>query len=106
MISLNANDFTLTLALILAVMGIITFFVGIIILAFKVKSDEFTSITEQSAKLMEKGIVEDVSEMMGNTTSLLETINQMVKTKAGIGVFLVLITFVLFGVAYYLITGL
>jgi hypothetical protein len=106
MISLNANDFTLTLALILAVMGIITFFVGIIILAFKVKSDEFTSITEQSAKLMEKGIVEDVSEMMGNTTSLLETINQMVKTKAGIGVFLVLITFVLFGVAYYLITSL
>lgn len=106
MISLNANDFTLTLALILAAMGIITFFVGIIILAFKVKSDEFTSITKQSAKLMEKGIVEDVSEMMGNTTSLLETINQMVKTKAGIGVFLVLITFVLFGVAYYLITSL
>ena len=106
MISLNANDFTLTLALILAVMGIITFIVGIIILAFKVKSDEFNSITEQSAKLMEKGIVEDVSEMMGNTTSLLETINQMVKTKAGIGVFLVLITFVLFGVAYYLITNL
>jgi hypothetical protein len=106
MINLNANDFTLTLALILAVMGVITFFVGIIILAFKVKSDEFTSITEQSAKLMEKGIVEDVSEMMGNTTSLLETINQMVKTKAGIGVFLVLITFVLFGVAYYLITSL
>ena len=106
MISLNANDFTLTLALIIAVMGVITFFVGIVILAFKVKSDEFTSITEQSAKLMEKGIVEDVSEMMGNTTSLLETINQMVKTKAGIGVFLVLITFVLFGVAYYLITSL
>ncbi len=106
MISINANDFTLTLAIVLAVMGIITFFVGIIILAFKVKSDEFTSITEQSAKLMEKGIVDNVSELMGNTTSLLETINQMVKTKAGIGVFLVLITFVLFGVAYYLITNL
>lgn len=106
MITINANEFTLTLAIILAGMGIITFLVGIIILAFKVKSDEFNSITEQSAKLMEKGVVDDVSELMGNTTSLLDTINQMVKTKAGIGVFLVLITFILFGVAYYLITNL
>ena len=106
MITINATDFTLTLAIILAVMGIITFLVGIIILAFKVKSDEFNSITEQSAKLMEKGLVDNVSDLMGSTTSLLDTINQMVKTKAGIGVFLVLITFVLFGVAYYLITSL
>ncbi len=106
MITINANEFTLTLAIILAVMGIITFLVGIIILAFKVKSDEFNSITEQSAKLMEKGVVDDVSELMGSTSSLLDTINQMVKTKAGIGVFLVLITFILFGVAYYLITNL
>jgi hypothetical protein len=106
MITLNANDFTLTLAVILLVMGVITFLVGIIILAFKVKSDEFTTITEQSAKLMEKGIVDNVSELMGSTSSLLETINQMVKTKAGVGVFLVLITFILFGVAYYLITSL
>ncbi|RJQ40127.1 MAG: hypothetical protein C4545_09150 [Anaerolineaceae bacterium] len=106
MITINANDFTLTLAVILLVMGVITFLVGIIILAFKVKSDEFTTITEQSAKLMEKGIVDNVSELMGSTSSLLETINQMVKTKAGVGVFLVLITFILFGVAYYLITSL
>jgi len=106
MITINANEFTLTLAIILAVMGIITFLIGIIILAFKVKSDEFNSITEQSAKLIEKGVVDDVSGLMGSTTSLLDTINQMVKTKAGIGVFLVLITFVLFGVAYYLITNL
>ncbi len=106
MITINATDFTLTLAIILAVMGIITFLVGIIILAFKVKSDEFNSITEQSAKLMEKGLVDNVSDLMGSTTSLLDTINQMVKTKAGIGVFLVLITFVLFGVAYYLMTSL
>ncbi len=103
MLNINANDFTLILAIILAVMGLITFFVGIIILAFRVKSDEFTSITEQSAKIMEKGIGDNISDLMGNMTAVLDAINQMVKTKAGIGVFLVLITFVLFGIAYYLI---
>ncbi|HOJ02174.1 MAG TPA: hypothetical protein PLL88_11215 [Anaerolineaceae bacterium] len=106
MFTINASDFTLMLAIVLAAMGLITFFVGIIILAFKVKSDEFSSITEQSAKLMEKGVTDNITELMGNTTSLLETINQMIKTKAGIGVFLVLVTFILFGIAYYLITGL
>ena len=106
MFAINSNDFTLTLALLLLVMGIITFLVGIIILAFKVKSNEFTSITEQTSKLMEKGIVDNVSCLMENTSSLLQTINQMVKTKAGVGVFLVLVTFILFGVAYYLVTGL
>lgn len=104
MITLNSVDFTLTLAVILLAMGVITFLVGIITLAFKVKSDEFTTITEQSAKLMEKGVVDDVNELLGNTSSLLQTINQMIKTKAGVGVFLVMITFILFGVAYYLVT--
>jgi len=106
MFTLDSIDFALTIALILLGMGVITFFVGIIILAFKVRSNEFNAITEQSAKMMEKGVVENVSGLMETTSTLLNSINQMVKTKAGIGVFLVLMTFVLFGVAYFLVTSL
>ncbi len=104
MFGLSVNDFVLTLAVVILVMGVITFIVGIFILAFKVVSDDFNDISSQTAKLVNKGISEDISGLVGNASSLLQAINEMARTKAGVGMFLLLVAFVLIGCAYFLIT--
>ena len=70
--------------------------------------DQFEQIEKGSygrfLKLMSKGLTDDVSDLMGNASSLLESLTQMSKTKAGVGMFLIIVAFVLFGVAYYFIS--
>jgi len=104
MFQLTANDFVLTLAGIVLFLGVISFIVGLFILAFKITTGDFTKISSQSAKLMSKGLTDDVSDLMGNASSLLESLTQMSKTRAGVGMFLVIVSFVLFIVAYYLVS--
>jgi len=104
MFQLTANDFVLTLAGIVLFLGVISFIVGLFILAFKITTGDFSKISSQSAKLMSKGLTDDVSDLIGNASSLLESLTQMSKTRAGVGMFLVIVSFVLFIVAYYLVS--
>jgi len=104
MFQLTANDFVLTLAGIVLFLGVISFIVGLFILAFKITTGDFSKISSQSAKLMSKGLTDDVSDLIGNASSLLESLMQMSKTRAGVGMFLIIVSFVLFIVAYYLVS--
>jgi len=104
MFQLTANDFVLTLAGIILFLGVVSFIVGLFTLAFKIASGDFAKISSQSAKLMNKGLTDDVSDLMGNASSLLESLTQMSRTKAGVGMFLIIVAFVLFIVAYYLVS--
>jgi len=104
MFQLTANDFVLTLAGIVLFLGVISFIVGLFILAFKITTGDFSKISSQSAKLMSKGLTDDVSDLIGNASSLLESLTQMSKTRAGVGMFLIIVSFVLFIVAYYLVS--
>jgi hypothetical protein len=104
MFGLSVNDFVLTLSIVVLVMGIITFIVAIFILAFKVMSDDFNQISSQTAKLVSKGLTDDISGVIGNASSLLQSITEMARTKAGVGMFLLTVAFVLLACAYFLIT--
>jgi len=104
MFELTANDFVLTLAGVVLFLGVISFIVGLFTLAFKIISGDFSKISKQSAQLISKGLTDDVSDLMGNTSSLLDSLTQMSKTRAGVGMFLIIVAFVLFIVAYYLVT--
>ena len=104
MFALTANDFVLTLAGAIMVLGVIAFVIGLFTLAFKVTNGEFNEISSSSAKLISKGLSEDVSAMMGNASALLESITQMTKTRAGVGMFLIIVSFILFIVSYYLVS--
>jgi hypothetical protein len=104
MFGLSANNLVLILSIVILGMGVIAFIVGIFTLAFKINSEDFNEISSQTAKMMNKGISEDVSTMVGNASSLLQSINEMAKTKAGVGMFLLIVAFILIGSAYFLIT--
>lgn len=104
MMNLTANDFVLVMAGIVAILGVIAFIIGLIILAFKVSGGDFSEISTTSAKIMNKGLTDDVADLMGNASSLLQSITQMTKTRAGVGMFLIIVSFILFVVSYYLVT--
>lgn len=104
MFGLTMNDLILILSFVILAMGVITFIVGIFTLAFKINSEDFNEISSQTAKIINKGMSEDISGMIGNASSLLQSINEMARTKAGVGMFLLIVAFILLGCAYFLIT--
>ncbi len=106
MFPFDVTDFVITMAGCLFIIGILTFIAGVVILVVKVMGSDVSAIARQTAKLGQKGIAEDVAGLVGNASALLDAINSLVKTSAGIGIFLVLMSFVLMGGAYGLITKL
>jgi len=104
MFALSANDYVLTLAGVVLVLGVISFTIGLFTLAFKVSSGEFSEITASSAKIAEKGLTDDVSELVAGISDVLKSITEMTKTKVGVGIFLIFVSFILFVVSYYLVS--
>ncbi len=100
--ALNSIEILRVIVIALFAMGLISLAAGIFILFKNVLGEELKQIASQTAKLAQKGIAEDVAGLVGNASSLLNALNQLVKTATGIGVFLTLIGILMMVVAYYL----
>ena len=103
MFSMTVNDFLLSMAIVLVVTGIIVLGIGVFTLIKKLMGKELQTIADQTSKLAQKGITDDVAGLVGNARTLIEALNQMVKTTAGVGIFLVIIGFILLAAAYGLV---
>ncbi len=103
MIEMTVNDFLLTMAALMMLMGVITFGIGVYIIVAKVVAGDVRSLATQTAKLAQKGITDDVSGLVGNASSLIDSLNGLTKTSAGLGMFLIFVGLALFGAAYALI---
>jgi hypothetical protein len=103
MFTMTVNDFLLTMAICLLAGGMIMLAVGVFIMVKKLMGKELQTIAEQTTKLAQKGIADDISGLVGNAGSLIESLNNLTKTTAGIGVLIVLIALALLGGAYALV---
>lgn len=103
MFTMTVNDFLLTMAICLLGGGMIMLAVGVFIMVKKLMGKELQNIAEQTTKLAQKGIADDISGLVGNAGSLIESLNNLTKTTAGIGVLIVLIALALLGGAYALV---
>lgn len=88
MMSYSVQSILLLMALILFLVGLGTMITGIVILTTRAASKDMRNLADQTTKLAQKGIAEDVAGLVGNASTLLDAINQMVRTTTGIGVFL------------------
>lgn len=104
--SMSFNDFILTMAACLLGLGVIIMAIGIYVLISRVVGKDIKAIANQTARLAQKGIAEDVAGLVGNASSLIEALNQLVKTSAGVGAFLILIGLCLMAASYGLISQL
>lgn len=92
----------LVMALAIFCLGMLTTITGIVILASRVTSKDLRTIANQTARLAQKGMAEEVAGLVGNASALLETMNQMIRTTAGVGAFLTLFGMVLMIAACWL----
>jgi len=96
------TDLIITMVICLFVMGVISIGAGAYILVSKVVGKEINTIAAETTKLAAKGLSDEISGLVGNASSLIDALNQLVRTTTGIGVFLVLTGFVFIVAAYYL----
>lgn len=81
------------------VLGVITFLTGIIVLALRAPGKEVQELAVQAGQLAQKGIAEDVAGLVGNASTLLDGMNQLIRTAAGVGVFLTILGLLMMGIS-------
>lgn len=101
---MEMNDWLLTISLFLMGVGTVSFFSGLIVILTKIMGGSVTKIALETKKIVQKGIAEEVAGLVGNASILLNSINELIKTATGVGVFLIIIgIFFMTGSVYLLI---
>lgn len=103
MISHNSIDIVFILATSLTMMGVVSIGAGIILLITRASGKAIQTIATQTTRLAQKGIAEEISGLVGNANALLDSLNQLVRTSAGIGIFLVLGGFAMLVAAFLML---
>ena len=93
----------LVMAVSLFAIGTILVGAGLFVLLARAMGSDVKVIAQQTARLAQKGIAEDVSGLVGNASSLVEALNQLVRTASGIGAFLIVTGLLLFASTYFLL---
>lgn len=102
-LDINIFDLKLLMVIGLFILGAITLLIGVLLLVTRSASKEVRTLATQTARLAKKGIAEDVAGLVGNASNLLSVTNDLVRTSAGIGVFLAILGFMLMAVATWLV---
>jgi hypothetical protein len=103
MITMSVNDFVLTTAVAVLAAGGLTFLAGVIIVIVRVMGGETRTIANQTTKLAQKGMTDDVAGLVGNASTLIDSLNSFIKTSAGLGMFLIMIGILLVAGSFALV---
>ncbi len=98
----NAYDFQVIMTTVLFGLGLIVMTISIVILTRQAFRKDIQTIANQTTKLAEKGITENLSGLVGNASSLINALHDLAKTNTGIGVFLVFLGIILLTTAYFI----
>jgi hypothetical protein len=100
---IGLDDLRLFMLVGMFLLGSLTFILGVAVLIIGVWGQDLRAITAQTSRIAQKGLAEEISGLVGNASNLLNTINSLVQTTTGIGVFLTIAGALLMGLAYWFI---
>lgn len=103
MIPLSFTDMQVIVAAVVFLMGCMCLVLGTIVLISRGYSREVRAIATHTAKLGQKGVADDVTGLVHGAAELIASINALVRTASGIGVFLISLGLGLMFAAYWLI---
>jgi hypothetical protein len=104
MISLSIRDMQTLIAAAVFLFGIAFIILGTYILLARGFSKEVNSLANQTAKLGQKGLAEDVSTLVTSASELVLSLNQLIRTASGIGVFLIALGLLMLAMTYWIVT--
>lgn len=90
------------MVVILFILGMASTITGIVILVTRVTGRDLNTLATQTTRLAQKGLAEEVAGLVGNATSLLDALNQLIRTASGVGVFLTVFGVLVMGGATWL----
>jgi len=102
MVPISPQDLLLIVIIVPFVLGMISTVTGIILLVTRAMGSDIRTLAVQTTRLAQKGLAEDVAGLVGNASALLDAVNQLVITSAGVGVFLTLFGLMLMTIAGWL----
>lgn len=100
--SISSNQILLGMAIALFVLGAAITISGVVLLVTRATGKDIKTLAAQTAHLVQKGVAEEVAGLVGNASSLLDALNQLTRTTAGVGVFLASMGLLLMGSACWL----
>ena len=86
----------------LYILGGITFIIGVGVLLYDILGKNLNNIVTETNRLAQKGLTEELSGLVGNASTLLNTINEMVRTRNGIAISLIIVGLLMMILPYYL----
>jgi hypothetical protein len=103
MYAINLPDTLLAMAAALFLLGMCSLVMGIFVLITRVMNKDISTLTAQTSKLARKGIAEDMAGLVGNASALLAAMTSMVRTAAGIGIFLTTLGLGMMAAGYWMV---
>jgi hypothetical protein len=103
MIQYTAHDFVFIVAASMTMLGVICIGAGIILLVTRASGKAVQNLATQATRLAQKGLAEEISGLVGNASNLVESLNQLIRTTAGIGTFLIICGFVMLIVSFFMV---
>jgi hypothetical protein len=99
-------DLQVGIILILLGSGLLSLLAGILILIGRSFTREMRTLADTSTELSKRAINHDMTSLAESVTEILSQVNQLMKTAAGVGAFLIIVGVVLMAGAYWLTSGL
>jgi len=99
----NAENIRLIIAILQLVFGVVFLLAGLRKLVAREYTPAARALATQSARIGQKGLRENVSVVSQTATQLLNAVNQLVRTSAGVGAFLVLVGLFFMHAAYWVV---
>ncbi len=103
---LTPQQLQMALAGVASVAGVLCLGFGLYMLVVRGYTAELKVLAAQTARLGEKGIAQDITTLVNTSTQLVGAINGLIRTSAGIGVFLVTVGAGLLAGAYFVLSRL
>ena len=86
------------------ILGGLTFLSGVMILLLSVWGYDQRNLLTQTNRIAQKGLADEISGLVGNASMLVSAINDMVRSRNGIGIVLIVTGSALMIIAYWFTT--
>lgn len=103
MYEITQSDTLLIMAAALFFLGMVTLAMGLFVLVTRTMNKDIKNISSTASKMMQKGIADEMAGLVGNASALLETVAQLVRTAAGVGIFVTALGLGMMAAAYWIV---
>jgi len=104
MFPLNLSDFQIVIAVAVFILGCMCVLLGAFVLIGRGHTGDVKLLAAHTARLAQKGMAEEVTGLVSSASALVTSLNDLVRTSNGTGVFLITLGLMMIGASYWILT--